>query len=159
MSETDPEAEAQAVQEPEPELASSGPQRDRDETERRLRDELASLRAQASEAQTTHDAALAQLRSESEARVIRAELRAEAVRSGIIDLDALRLVDAGGVKVGDDGEVTGVEAVIKAFKKAKPYLFAKSETPVSMVTTSAPARTPAPAAPTPVDARGLDRQQ
>lgn len=167
MSETDHEAAVEAVPASEPhaepapetEPASEEPAREGDDTEHRLRREMALLREQAMAAQAAHDAELAAIRSESGARVIRAELRAEAIRSGIIDLDALRLVDIEGVSIGDDGEVTGADAAIKAFKDAKPYLFTKTEAPLPMVTTSAPARTPAPAAASPVDARALDRQQ
>lgn len=69
-------------------------------------------------------AAIAEHASKAEQRIIRAELKALAVKAGIVDLDGLKLVELGDVKLDDKGEVVGADALIEALKKAKPYLFA-----------------------------------
>jgi hypothetical protein len=56
-------------------------------------------------------------------RVIRAELKSEAIKAGMIDLDGLKLADLSVVKLADDGNVSGAEEMLKALKEAKPYLF------------------------------------
>lgn len=65
-------------------------------------------------------------------RIIRAELKAEAIKAGVVDVnDALKLADLTKVTLKDDGTVDGAEALFKALKEAKPYLFgaANSSTP------------------------------
>jgi hypothetical protein len=66
---------------------------------------------------------LAEVEANSRSRLIRAELKAEAVRAGMVDLDGLKLVDASAVTVTEDGEVTGGAAVMQAMRRAKPWLF------------------------------------
>ena len=66
---------------------------------------------------------LAELLQKSNARLIRAELKAEAVRTGMIDLDGLRLLDISSVKLDDTGEVNDAPQIMAQFKKAKPWLF------------------------------------
>ena len=56
-------------------------------------------------------------------RVIRAELKAAALKAGMVDLDGLKLADLSTVKLGADGEIEGADALMEALKKAKPYLF------------------------------------
>ena len=53
---------------------------------------------------------------------IQDELRAAALKAGIVDVDALRMADTSKVTAG------GVDAFIKTMKEAKPYLF-KPEPP------------------------------
>ena len=60
------------------------------------------------------------------ARIIKAELKAHAIKAGIVDIDALALADLSGVKLNDNGEIEGADAVIEALKKSKPYLFAQT---------------------------------
>jgi len=57
------------------------------------------------------------------ARIIKAELKAHAIKAGIVDLDGLKLADLSGIKTDDAGEVQGAEAAIESLRKAKPYLF------------------------------------
>lgn len=57
------------------------------------------------------------------ARVVRAELKAEAMRAGMIDLDGLRLIDMDTVRVNDDGAVEGGAALMQALRRQKPWLF------------------------------------
>ncbi len=61
-------------------------------------------------------------------RVIRAELRAAAVKAGMVDVDGLKLADLSKVKLNDQGEVEGAEELMAALKKAKPYLFGEPST-------------------------------
>lgn len=58
-------------------------------------------------------------------RIIRAELKAFAIKAGMVDLDGLKLADLSSVKLDDKGEVTGAEELMTALKEAKPYLFAE----------------------------------
>ncbi len=66
---------------------------------------------------------LAELQATHAARLLRAELRAEAMRHGMVDLDGLKLIEAKDVTVGEDGEVHGAAALMREFKRAKPWLF------------------------------------
>jgi hypothetical protein len=69
---------------------------------------------------------VAEARSAADQRVIRAELKAAAVKAGIIDLDGLKLLDTSGVKIGEDGEVAIPADFFDNAKKSKPYLFGQS---------------------------------
>ena len=56
-------------------------------------------------------------------RLISAEVRAVGAEMNIIDIDAaFALMDKSGVKVGEDGSVTGVKEALEALTAAKPYL-------------------------------------
>ena len=66
---------------------------------------------------------LVEVQQRTEAQLIRAELKAEAIRAGIIDLDGLKLIDLSEVKLNADGEVEGAPALMTRLKKAKPWLF------------------------------------
>jgi len=56
-------------------------------------------------------------------RIIRAELKAAAIKAGMVDLDVLKLVDITKVKIGDDGEVIGGDELMASLKKSKPHFF------------------------------------
>ena len=56
-------------------------------------------------------------------RLIRSELKSEALKAGMVDMDGLKLADLSSVKLAADGSVEGAEALMKALKEAKPYLF------------------------------------
>jgi hypothetical protein len=60
----------------------------------------------------------------SEQRVIVAELKVEAMRAGIVDLDGLRLLDTDQIRLDENGNVAGGAELIKQLKQAKPWLFA-----------------------------------
>lgn len=93
------------------------------------------LKAQALEQETTtHKTAAEKAAQEAEAkvkaasdaandRVLRSELKAAALKAGMIDLDGLKLADLATVKLKDDGSIDGAEAMLEALKKTKPYLF------------------------------------
>jgi hypothetical protein len=66
---------------------------------------------------------LAEVEAAAQARVVRAELKAEAVRAGMVDLDGLKLLDASTVKLNAAGEVEGAAAALKEMRRAKPWLF------------------------------------
>ena len=70
-------------------------------------------------------------------RIIRAELKAEALKAGMVDLDGLKLADLSKVKLNDAGEVEGADALMTELKKSKPYLFGTPGT-TSNTTTNAP---------------------
>lgn len=86
-------------------------------------------------------AAITDSNTKAEQRIIRAELKALAVKAGIIDLDGLKLVDLAGVKLNEAGDVEGADALIEGLKKAKPYLFGA---PASSSTATPPSKDPPP---------------
>jgi hypothetical protein len=75
------------------------------------------LRAEALEQQLTA------VQRDAENRLIMAELKAEAVRAGILDLDGLKLVDTSRVKLNETGDVEGAAQIITQLRQAKPWLF------------------------------------
>jgi hypothetical protein len=85
---------------------------------------------------------IAELEATHRARLVRAELKAEAVRAGMVDLDGLKLVDLATVEVGDDGEVKGGEALMRALRRTKPWLFGQAST--SSTAAAPPATPPGP---------------
>ena len=83
-------------------------------------DEVAELRARAVEL----EGRLREQSAMADARLKQAELKAEALRAGMIDLDGLKLVDTGSVTLGADGALEGGAALMQQLRKAKPWLFA-----------------------------------
>jgi hypothetical protein len=82
-------------------------------------DDIAALRARA-------DALEARLREAMETaqqRLAKVELKAEAIRAGMIDLDGLKLIDPGQMPLSEQGEGEGAASVIAKLKRAKPWLF------------------------------------
>jgi hypothetical protein len=63
------------------------------------------------------------LQQQSNARLVRAEIKAEAIRAGMIDLDGLRLLDLSAIKLNEIGEIEDASGLMARFKKAKPWLF------------------------------------
>src|SRR5437870_2744922 len=60
----------------------------------------------------------------NEKRVVLAELKVEALRANIIDLDGLQFLDMDQVRLSDDGKVADSGELIGRLKRAKPWLFA-----------------------------------
>jgi hypothetical protein len=87
----------------------------------------------------TAERKLAALQNETRTKLIRAELKAEAIRAGIVDLDGLKLIDLTGVQLDSQGEVEGAPALMAQLKRAKPWLFSSIS--------SSPAVSPPPAQP------------
>jgi hypothetical protein len=108
----------------------------------RVRDEaVAKANAEAAAARAEADRMAAEKISAAESRaqhrIIMAEVRAHAIKAGMVDLDGLKLLDVTSLKLNEAGDLEGAEALIEATKKAKPWLFGQ-------VTTSHPAALPAP---------------
>jgi len=82
---------------------------------------------------------LTELEAQSRERLIRAELKAQAIHAGIVDLDGLKLVDASTLTIDEAGEVQGVSALMQSLRRAKPWLFPGAS--------ASSAATPPPAAP------------
>lgn len=99
-------------------------------------DPIEELRAKASALEEL----LGETRREAAARLVRAELKFEAVRAGMIDLDGLKLVDQAKIVLSPSGEVDGVSALIAQLKQDKPWLFAEASS--SSHATPPPAKTP-----------------
>jgi hypothetical protein len=85
---------------------------------------------------------LAELEAASNARVIRAELKAEAVRAGMVDLDGLKLIDAAGLRLDEDGNLIGAAEVMRQMRRAKPWLFGGANT--SSTSSAPPKELPRP---------------
>ena len=83
---------------------------------------------------------LVELETQSRERLIRSELKAEAVRAGMVDLDGLKLVDAGGLSIDETGEVQGAAALMQSVRRAKPWLFGQAN--ASSAATPPPAQPP-----------------
>lgn len=95
-----------------------------------LRRENASYRTRAQGAKAEAEAKLAEAEAQSAAaakaageRILRAELKAEALKAGMVDLDGLKLADLSQVRLAESGEVEGADALVAALKEAKPWLF------------------------------------
>jgi hypothetical protein len=80
---------------------------------------MAELRARAD----TLERQLTELQRHTEVRLVHAELKAEAVRAGMVDLDGLRLIDLPALKLNERGEVVGAATLMQELRKSKPWLF------------------------------------
>ena len=101
-------------------------------------EELAALRTR----NAALEASLREVQESGDRRAIASELRSEAVRRGMVDLDGLKLIEGGGVSVDAEGVVHGVAAVMTKLRREKPWLFgAASSSSVAGVPSAAPART------------------
>jgi hypothetical protein len=85
-------------------------------------DPLDSLRARTDSLEVSFN----ELRRQSDERLIRAEVKATAIRSGIIDLDCLQFLDLSTIQLNDKGEVMDAAPAVAKLKKDKPWLFTTS---------------------------------
>jgi hypothetical protein len=99
------------------------------------------------------EAALQRSQAESAALLIRAELKAEAIRSGMIDLDGLKLLDTAGLRLNEQGEVADAAAIMMKLKRSKPWLFG------GPASSSVAANPPRPEAPRPRHASELSHEE
>jgi hypothetical protein len=99
------------------------------------------------------EAALSRVQAEAEARLIRAELKAEALRAGMVDLDGLKLLDAAGLRLTEAGDVADAPAVLARLKRAKPWLFGMA------MSSSAAANPPRPEPPRTRHANDLSHEE
>jgi|HubBroStandDraft_1064217.scaffolds.fasta_scaffold292292_2 hypothetical protein len=78
---------------------------------------------------------------QTERRVILSELKVEAVRAGMVDLDGLTFLDLSQVHLRDDGILAGGAEVVAQLRRAKPWLFSgASSSSVASVPPSKPSR-------------------
>jgi hypothetical protein len=77
-------------------------------------------------------------------RILRAELKAAALKAGMVDLDGLKLADLSKVKLNDAGEVEGADELMAGLKESKPYLFGATG---STSSTDKPPKKPDPGKP------------
>jgi hypothetical protein len=80
--------------------------------------------------------ALLEAQHSADTRLIAAELRAEAQRSGMVDLDGLKLLRDPGAVVVENGEVKGARQALALLRQEKPWLFGEKS---SSSTAAAPA--------------------
>lgn len=66
---------------------------------------------------------LTDLQKGMQARLVRSELKAEAIRAGIIDLDCLQLIDVSSVAVSEDNEIPPLAHLVSDLRRRKPWLF------------------------------------
>jgi len=64
-----------------------------------------------------------ELQLQANQRLIHAEMKIEAVRAGMVDLDGLKLLDLSDVRLNDKGEVPDAAERVAKLRKAKPWLF------------------------------------
>lgn len=94
-----------------------------------LRDRIAMLEAEKNKTgnQSTDDVKKTEqtdtVLKEVNKRYIRAELKAEALKAGLVDIDALRMFDTSTLEINESGDVVGVADLIDEMKVSKPYLF------------------------------------
>jgi hypothetical protein len=80
-------------------------------------------------------------RQRSEQRIILAEMKVEAIRSGMIDLDGLKFLDMAQIRLEESGAVAGGSELIAQLKRTKPWLFAvPSSSSIARVPPSKPTR-------------------
>lgn len=85
----------------------------------------------------------AEIQGEADKRVLMAELKSEATRVGMVDVDGLKLADLSAVSL-KDGKLEGADALFASLKESKPYLF--GQPPANSSTTTQP---PSPTPPAP----------
>ncbi len=90
-----------------------------EETEHPKDDPLLELRTRADALERL----LGEVRKQAESRLIRSELKAEAIRAGIVDLDGIKLLDESAVTLSPTGDVENAPVLIAKLRKDKPWLF------------------------------------
>jgi hypothetical protein len=68
------------------------------------------------------------MRADFHTRLIAANLRTEAVRAGMIDLDGLKLMDLSGVQLDDTDKLVDGRKLMMDLRRAKPWLFGAAST-------------------------------
>jgi hypothetical protein len=74
------------------------------------------------------DDKIAMLRIDFESRLITANLRTEAVRAGMIDLDGLKLIDLSKIHLDENDKVVGDREIMADLRRNKPWLFGVAST-------------------------------
>lgn len=84
---------------------------------------------------------LARLRSDFQSRLVVANLRTEAVRAGMVDLDGLKLIDLSAVRLDGEDKVVGGRKMMEDLRRQKPWLFsAASSSSAAVAPASQPVR-------------------
>ena len=71
---------------------------------------------------------IVEVKQRAEAGLVKAHLRADAMRAGMIDMDGLKMIDTSPLSVTSDGEVDGAAVLMDRIRKEKPWLFGKIST-------------------------------
>ena len=71
---------------------------------------------------------LAETRTAGDARFLRSELKTEALRAGIIDVEGLKLFDTSGLKLAPDGTLPDAAGIMAGMRRDKPWLFSRQNT-------------------------------
>jgi hypothetical protein len=82
-------------------------------------DPIAELRARADALEHR----LTETEQDARSRLVHAELKVEAVRAGMLDLDGLKLLDLEQVQLNSDGEIENAAHLMAQLRRAKPWLF------------------------------------
>lgn len=82
---------------------------------------------------------MAKLKNDFRSRLIAANLRTEAVRAGMVDLDGLKLVDISSVELDEHDKIVDGSKLMSALRLAKPWLFGRASSSSAAV---APASKP-----------------
>ena len=61
------------------------------------------------------------------ARLVQSELRTEALRAGMVDLDGVRLIDPAAVQLTEAGTLDGGAALMARLRQDKPWLFGRRQ--------------------------------
>lgn len=69
-------------------------------------------------------------------RLLQSELRTEAVRAGMIDLDGVKLIDKTALKLDETGGLVDGAGLMVAFKAEKPWLFGAGQRASSSLSSS-----------------------
>ncbi len=80
------------------------------------------------------------LKTSARVEVAQARLEALAVKEGIVDPDALKLIDLSELKFDDNGKPENLKALLESFKEAKPHFF--TEGAAKSASTSSTAKMP-----------------
>lgn len=96
--------------------------------------------------------ALAEAVGRTEALLKRAELKVEAVKAGMVDLDGLQLIDPATVTLNENGEVADAASIMTKLKRAKPWLFGSASS-------SSTAQVPRAEVPRQRDAREMNEEE
>jgi hypothetical protein len=99
---------------------------------------------------------LTQTQQAARERIIRAEMKALALKAGLRDLDCLKLADTSKVTLNEDDTLAGAEDALAALKASKPFLFGESVSHSSQPESSP---TPKSAEPTDVSRLPLDEYE
>ena len=120
-----------------------------------IKGENVELKATAAKAKTDADEAIKAASTTADGRILQSELKAHAIKAGLVDLDALKLADLSKVKLNDKGEIEGADTLFTDLKTAKPYLFGTPGTPANTGASTSQTGTPPQQSNGGGDVRGL----